>query len=255
MNTRSSPLTPLLVLGEALSISGAETYRTEEAIERAAQGFGCTDVHAMVTPSGLSLSINWQGVVETGVRRVRSHQLDLSRLVSLNALARASERGSLLPTECEQAVVLLMRQRTSYPAWVELLAGAAASGSYAWFIGASLADASFAALGGMLTILLRRRPATHFAERFFNLAAGGFAVGLVGAVAALRWHESAAIVTAAGVVVLVPGLAVTSALRDLLAGDVLSAGASGLDALASALAIASGTALALAIGYGAGVRL
>lgn len=255
MSGSPSPLATLLSLGEALSTSGAETYRTEEAIERAARGFGCSDVDAFVTPPGLFISIEWRGEVLTGVRRVRTRQLDLRRLVNLNALARAAERGSVDVAECERAIAGLMARQTAYPAWVELLAGAASSGSYAWFIGATPGDMLFASCGGLLTVFLRRRSANRFAERFFNLAAGGFGVGLIGALAALRFHDSAPIVTAAGVVVLVPGLAVTGALRDLLAGDLLSAGAGGLDAATSALAIAAGTALALAIGYGAGVRL
>lgn len=255
MNASPNPLGTLLSLGVALSSSGAETYRTEEAIERAALGLGCRDVHAFVTPTGLFVSVDWQGAVQTGVRRVRRRQTDLSRLISLNALARATERGTLSPEECEQAIARLVARDTSYAPWVELLAGALASGSYAWFIGAGAGEISLAGLGGLLTILLRRRPTGRFAEGFFNLAAGGFAVGLIGAVGALTFHQSSAMITAAGVVVLVPGLAVTGALRDLLAGDLLSAGASGLDALTSALAIATGAALALAIGYGAGVRL
>lgn len=241
-----SPLGALLALGDALLSAGAEPYRTEEAIERA--GFGCEAVHALVTTTGISISVESAGALDTGIRRVRARALDITRITTLNALARAAERGGISPAECIQAIAGLQHSTTEYGAWLELLAGAAASAAYAWFIGASLPEAALAALAGTFTVVLRRRAATRFAERFFNLALAGFVVALVAVAAAFAWHLRSAMVAAGGLVVLVPGLAVSGVLRDLLAGDLLSAAAGGLEAATSAAALASGAALAVGLG-------
>ncbi|MDA8346134.1 MAG: threonine/serine exporter family protein [Thermaerobacter sp.] len=247
-----SPLEALLALGEAMLAAGAEPYRTEEAIERAGNGFGCSAVHAFVTPPGLFITVQSAGAMDTGVRRVRARALDVARITSLNALARAAERGSLSPGECMQAIEGLRQRVTDYGAPLELVAGAVASAAYAWFIGATAPEAGLAALAGAFTVVLRRRSAERFAERFFNLALAGFSVALVGLAAALLWHLRSGVIAAGGLIVLVPGLAVSGVLRDLLAGDLLSAGAGGLEAATSAAALASGAALAVGLGLSLG---
>jgi len=247
-------LKPLLALGEALLAAGAEPYRAKEAVERAAAGFGCDVVDAFVTPPGLFISVEREDVIETGVRCVRRRSLDIARLATLNSLARAAAQGTVTADECLEAIGHLQTRSTDYGMWTELFAGAVASGSYSWFVGATPLEASLAAVGGAFTVLLRRRRATHFAERYFNFAAGGFVVALLGVAAAALWHVRSSVVTAGGVIVLVPGLALTGVLRDLLHGDMLSAGTSALDALTIAAALASGAAVgvgvALSIGWG-----
>ncbi len=247
-----TPLEGLLALGEAMLAAGAEPYRTEEAIERAGAGFGCTEVHAFVTPPGLFITVQSAGALQTGVRRVRARALDVARLTSLNALARAAERGNLNPDECVQAIAGMRERQTDYGTPLELLAGAVASASYAWFIGAAAPEAAVAALAGAFTVMLRRRTTQRFAERFFNLALAGFCVSLVGVAAASVWHLRSGMIAAGGLVVLVPGLAVSGVLRDLLAGDLLSASAGGLEAATSAAALAAGAALAVGLGLSLG---
>ena len=232
--------------------AGAEPYRTEEAVERAGRGFRCGEIQVFVTPPGLFVSIEGPGGHETGVRRVRSRATDLGRLSSLNSVARAAERGDLSPQECIQAIAGMQQAPPPYGLGTDLLAGAVASSAYAWFIGATHLEAGLAALGGVFTILMRRRPAGRFAGRFFLLAASGFAVGLVGIAGSALWHQSAGEIVAGGLVVLVPGLALTGVLRDLLAGDFLSAAAGGLEVLTVAGALAAGAALAVAAGISLG---
>lgn len=243
-----SPLTALLALAAALLEVGAEPYRTEEAVERAGNGFGCGEVQVFVTPPGLFVSVAGPNGHETGVRRVRHRSTDLGRLTSLNSIARAAERGDLSPKECLQAIAGMQNAKPPYGLGTDLLAGAVASSAYAWFIGATHLEAGLAALAGAFTILMRRRQGEHFAERFFLLAASSFVVGLVGVAGSALWRQSVGEIVAGGLVVLVPGLALTGVLRDLLAGDFLSAAAGGLEVLTVAGALAAGVALAVAAG-------
>ncbi len=247
-----SPLAALLALAAALLEAGAEPYRTEEAVERAGRGFQCGDIQVFVTPPGLFVSIEGPSGHETGVRRVRSRSTDLGRLSSLNSIARAAERGDLSPQECIRAVAGLQQAPSPYGLGTDLLAGAVASSAYAWFIGATHLEAGLAALGGAITILVRRRRTGRFAGRFFLLAASGFAVGLIGVAGSALWRQSAGEIVAGGLVVLVPGLALTGVLRDLLAGDFLSAAAGGLEVLTVTGALAAGAALAVAAGIALG---
>ena len=247
-----SPLAALLALATALLEAGAEPYRVEEAVERAGQGFALGEVQVFVTPPGLFISVAGPNGHETGVRRVRERSTDLGRLASLNTIARAAERGDLSPAECLQAIAGLKSTASPYGLGTDLMAGAVASSAYAWFIGATHLEAGLAALGGAFTILMRRGPGGRFAERFFLLAASGFVVGLIGIAGAAIWRQSAGDIVAGGLVILVPGLALSGVLRDLLAGDFLSAAAGGLEALTVAGALAAGAALAVAAGIALG---
>ncbi len=247
-----SPLAALLALAAALLEAGAEPYRVEEAVERAGSGFDCGAVEVFVTPPGLFVSVEGPGGHETGVRRVRSRSTDLGRLASLNSLARAAEHGDVTPPECLQAIAGLKAQESPYGLGTDLLAGAVACAAYAWFIGATHIEAVLAALGGMFTVVMRRHPTGRFAGRFFSLAVSGFAVGLIGIAGAALWRQNAGDIVAGGLIVLVPGLALTGVLRDLLAGDFLSAAAGGLEAVTIAGALAAGAAVAVAAGIALG---
>ncbi len=247
-----SPLAALLALAVALLQAGAEPYRVEEAVERAGSGFNCGEIHVFVTPPGLFVSVEGPGSHETGVRRVRNRATDLGRLATLNSIARAAEHGDLSPAECLRAIAGVKGLQSPYGLGTDLLAGAVASSAYAWFIGATHLEAALAALGGAFTVLMRLRPAGRFAERFFLLAVSGFAVGLIGIAGAALWRQNAGDIVAGGLVVLVPGLALSGVLRDLLAGDFLSAAAGGLEALTVAGALAAGAAVAVAAGIALG---
>jgi len=247
-----SPLSALLELAAALLESGAEPYRAEEAIERAGRGFGLGDVQVFVTPTGLFVGCVGPLGHEAGVRRVRRRGTDLGRLAVLNSLSRAAERGDVTPPECLRAIAALAAAPEPYGLGTELLAGGVASAAYAWFIGAPPIAALLAALGGAFTILMRRRRVVYAAERFFALAVSGFAVGLIGIAGSALFGVATGMVVAGGVVVLVPGLALTGVLRDLVAGDFLSAGAEGLEALTVTGALAAGVALSVAAGIALG---
>lgn len=247
-----SPLEALLALGEAMLSAGAEPYRTEEAIERAGAGFGCASVQAFVTPPGLFITAQSAGAFDTGVRRVRARALDVTRITQLNALARSAARGEIGPGACLSEIASLRARVTDYGAALEIAAGAIASAAYAWFIGAAPAEAGVAALAGIITVLLRRVALHHASERFFNLALSGFLAVLLALGAASLWHMRGGVMVAGGLIVLVPGLAVSGVLRDLLAGDLLSAGAGALEAATSASALAAGAALAVGLAIGLG---
>jgi uncharacterized membrane protein YjjP (DUF1212 family) len=228
--------------------SGGETYRAEETAQAVAMGLGAVDVECFATPTGIVLSFSApDGHVHSIVRRVATRRLDLDRIARTETLVRDLVSGRIEGREAA-AVLGEIESSPERPLLVSLLAAAIGTGCYALFFGGAWNDALVAAFSGLLLSRMTRYLARRRISDFFTNLAGGFIVAAV-AIAAARFGLAAnpnlAILGAA--MYLVPGVAITNAIRDTIAGDLVAGVARAADAFMSATAIAVGAGSALGL--------
>lgn len=228
-----------------LLFSGAETYRVEETLERMGSALSCPGVQVLATPTGIHVSSGGPSPV-TAFRRVEERGTRMDTLVRVNSLSRRMEREALALPSVRSELETIRHAKAPWTQATATAAGALASGSFALLLGGTGPDILASALAGMGMTVLGRRVRPKFAGRFLSLAAGGFAAGALGAGAGLMGLK-ASIVIPSSVIILVPGLQVTNAVRDVLSGDLLSAAALGLEALVLALALAGGVGVGIAL--------
>lgn len=238
----------ILTAGEVLLTSGAEIHRVEETIERMGRAAGFARVEVFATPTGLFVSLySPQGQVFSRVRRIRHVSNHLARIACVNALSRAYAAGNISTAELREALAELTHAAAD-PSWPLYVGSALGCGAFSLLFGGSFLDAAFAALVGMLvaalSAFLRRFPVPNVV----TAALGGALAALVARACGAFFAVDLSKVILGAVMVLVPGVIMTTALRDMLSGELVSGVSRGAEAVAVALAVAAGVAGVLSLG-------
>ncbi len=239
-----------MLAGHQLLRYGAETSRIEETITHFAVSAGVQmdHVQCFVTPTGIFVSMTTTAGTTTRLERVSgSRILDLDKVTQINELSRKMQRGECSIDEALIKLEALDHAPLLYSRPVQILAAALSSGSFTIILGGAGLDFIYGAVGGIIAQELTRWT-VRYVPRFFavllaSLVGSLFAVFI--SIVGLSKHEGVIIIGA--ILPLLPGLAVTNAIRDLLAGDLLAGVARGAEALFTAAAIAVAVALAISI--------
>lgn len=236
-------LTVIADAGAALLASGGEVARVEDTMQRLAEAYRLEAVEVIVLPT--ALFINASGI-NTVIRRIKNRSVNLAVVAAINQLSRDVSRNPI-PLEDLQTRLAGARHTSRYRPEANLLFAGVGAAAISQLMGGRPVDLVPAVISGALTQLVRQW------FRVIGVANGvsdmlAAAVAVIPALAAAYWgvpHPGSILV--AGIMVLTPGLLMTTAVRDGIQGDLLSASARILEALLSAGAIAAGASLPLYI--------
>ncbi|WP_181362850.1 threonine/serine exporter family protein [Sulfoacidibacillus thermotolerans] len=229
---------------------GGETSRVEETMAHMAMGAGAPpdSVQSFVTPTGIFISMTTDNGTLTHLTRVTGPAtMNLEKVTLLNDLSRRLQRGNCTVDEAFAELDRIEQAPFIYPRWMQMVASALSSGSFTIILGGAGSDFLWGAVGGLIAQETTRW-LTRYAPRFFSV----LLASLLGALLAVLssaigyTHDEGAIIIGA-ILPLLPGLAVTNAIRDLLAGDLLAGVARGAEALFTSVAIAIAVAVAIGI--------
>ena len=241
-------------LGCLLAESGAEISRVEESVYRLLQAYQGKDAQVFAIPSCLIVSLMAEdGRPVTRMRRISAHGTDLELLESCNALCRQLCR-TVPPLDEARAMVdrLPAACRRHRPATV-LLGYGIAPAFFCPLFGGGFWDSLSAFFCGLVvgTCLLfggRWLGSNSFLR---TLVCSGIASLLSLLLVRAGLGNNVDLVTIGVLMLLVPGVALTNAMREIVAGDTYS----GLSRTAEAILIATGIALGAAVGLGIGYIL
>ena len=213
----------LLDMGEMLLDCGAEISRVEDTLDRTARAYGVTEANVFVIPSVIIVSIRFpEQQILSGNRRVHSNgSTDFTRLEKLNALSRSCLAE---PVEPEELGVLLAKIAADRKPRSTVLAGSMlASWSFAVFFGGTVYDGAAAAAFALLICFLQKRLGeTKLNQAAFNLVISlltGLGVGaLTMLVPGLHMDK----ILIGDIMLLIPGIAMINAVRNMLVGDTVS---------------------------------
>ena len=232
-------------VGYELAMAGAETFRVEDSVSRILESYGLSsDVFAI--PNYLVVSILTDtGKPVTRMRRIGYHSNDLDAVERLNSLSRAicSEHPS--PEEGSQWLHQLLESARTYSFPVKLLSYFAGGAGFGVLFGCTLRDSILAGFCGILIGLVQSAMAYLKANPFFTTLASAFLMSFAAYSAVdmgLTQHPDGIIVGA--LMILVPGLLFTNAMRDFIYGDTNSGINRLVQVFLIAVAIALGTAAA-----------
>lgn len=241
-------LTYALDVGEGLLTRGAEVGRVEDTITRILTAQGAQRVDVFSITSSIVVTCRWPFGTITQTRRVTAASYDMTAITSLNALSREICTGTLPPEAIDGRLAAIARG-PAYPYPLIVLFNGAASFVFSLFFGGSLLDAVISGLIGMLIRLmlsgLRRLQVPGLAVTLLCAIVGGFlAHGLMG----LGVPCSADKISIGDIMLLVPGIHMTNAIRDMFTGDTISGLLRFTEALLLSLALAWGFALPSLLG-------
>ncbi len=238
-------------LGCALMESGAEIYRVEDSILRLMRAYGAENAQVFAIPNCLLVGVTPpDGRPITRLCRIPAHGTDLEHMEQCNALCRSLCRETPAPEQAHDCLRQLLASRRRYSPAVSLAGYFLVGAFFTPFFGGTLPDALFGGLCG-LSIGLTGRFLGKLAgyNAFFRiLLCSTLAAFLAQVFARLGLTQHADAITIGALMLLVPGVALTTAMREVVAGDIVSGMSHLTESILIATAIALGTGAALLAG-------
>ena len=224
-----------LEIGAAMMESGGEVRRTEDTVTRINYAAGATDAQVWAVPGILTATVTMaDNTTHTCTKRLEPEEIDLAELDRLNTLSRRLCRG--------ETVDWTVTKRRIYSRRTRLLCTFLATAAFCIYFGGTWAEAVLC--GGFGILVSGYRPALQ----------SGFTAVLLDATVPGYWRlrrrhldcpYGGANILIGTIMLLVPGLTVGNALRDMIDGDLLAGLLQLAEAVLCALAIALGCAFAL----------
>lgn len=237
-------LATCLLAGRIMIEGGSEMYRVDDTMTRIAQNAGAHSARVFTTPTGLFVGIDGPAAVQ--IAPVAQRGIDMEKVAGVNNLSRQFAAGDLTLTQLHQALEKLDAHTPFFPVWLQILAAGLCSTTlmvifaqaYDWF------DMPLAALVGAAGFAVYYKVSRLTKLQFISELLGAFAVALFAWVGVrLGVGRSLNNIIIGAVMPLVPGVAITNSIRDMLAGHLLSGMARGMEAILSACAIGAGVAI------------
>lgn len=234
--------------GELMMKSGAEIYRVEDTITRICKACRIPYVEVFATPTGIFLSLDEgseESDMHTFIKRIKGNSIDLEKISRINHFSREFTSTDL-SIESGLARLKEIANAKPYPLLLRVFGAALVSSFFALIFQGTVKDFLCAFIAGacsyLLSVLLDKLDTNLFIRGFCCCAAATFiAMGLFSA--GLGSNLNSVII--GSIMIFLPGVALTNAVRDTLAGDMVSGTSKGIEAIVIAVSIASGVGVAI----------
>lgn len=230
--------------GDILLASGAEIFRVEETIDRIAHAYGVHSSDSFVLSSGIFLTADSDK--EHSFARVRHIPLSAARLdkvTAVNQLSREIENGRYTPAEAKECL-LKIQSMPPKPQADQILASGIGSGCFCFLFGGDLTDCFVAFLSGSILYLYLLCLVKGRLSKIASNISGGMLVTLIAVILyhlGIGHHLGQMII--GSIIPLVPGVAFTTAIRDIADEDYIAGSVRMLDALLVTFCIAFGVGI------------
>ena len=204
-------------LGYELAMCGAETFRVEESVSRVLSSYGiASEVFAI--PNYLIVTVMMEdGTPITRMRRIGSHGNDLDSVEKFSGLSRAYCSQRPEPKEAQRWMEVTRSQRLTYPVPVIYLGYFLGALGFGLLFGGNFLDGLCAGICGILVGLVIRFLDAQDTNQFFRTIAASFLMALLAyAFGAMGIAKNPDAITIGALMILVPGLLFTNAMRCLL---------------------------------------
>lgn len=238
-----------MLTGEIMLRSGAETPRVEDTINRILGTSQFATVESFVTPTGIFATLDDPSIeMISYVKRVRKREVHLHRVAQANDLSRRFCAGEVGLDEALEAIMIIKKERP-YPKWVIVLAKAIGAGAFTIVFGGDFWDMLVTFIIGLMfaltQVFLRRIDTSKFLE---DIVCGAI-IAIIAIIFCnyLKVGNHFDIIVIGSIMPLVPGVAITNAIREIIQGDFIS----GISRAADAFIVAA----SIAIGVGSVLKL
>ncbi len=235
-------------LGYRLAMCGAETYRVEDSINRIMAAYQI-DSDVFSIPNSLIVGITTpEGASISRIRRIGFHGNDLDGVERYSNLSRriCAERPD--PETAVKWLKEAQESKVNYSFLMNLLGHCLGGFGFSILFGGSLIDGLCAGICGIFVGLVSRLLDKMKVNTFFNTMACAFIMAFLAyGFGAMGIARSADCVVIGALMLLVPGLLITNAMRDIIFGDTNS----GINRIMQVFLIAAAIALGTGVAWNA----
>lgn len=242
----------LLVLatmaGRIMLKSGAETYRVEDTIIRICKSRkNIRYADAYIVPTGIFISLEYEGELISYIKRVKSISINLNRISLVNEFSRQFV-SSHMPLDEGIEELKKINKAGVYPFFYKTFFGSSAGAIFCLLFGGTIYDFLAGFIVSFLVLLsinfISKLELTFFIDNFIGAMIGSLLSFIL---YKLGLGDNIDKIIIGSIMCLVPGVAITNAIRDTMSGDFLSGLSRGMEAIFSAIAIALGVGIILNI--------
>lgn len=244
-------------MGSLLLINGAEIFRAQQTMELVAKAYNAKEFNVYVLTNGLFASLSDDTHTHHAqIKHLPSTAVHMGRIVALNDLSRKIVEGKYTLDEAfVKADLIADINYTTTP--VRLIACAIGAGCFSYLFGGSAFDAIAAVFAGFMLQLFWIGMSKYPLGKIVTNIIGAAIVALVSFILfSLGVGDNLDKIIIGGIIPLVPGMALTTSIRDFANADYLSGTIRLMDTLLIGSSIAIGIALMLKIiGFFTGVGI
>jgi uncharacterized membrane protein YjjP (DUF1212 family) len=234
--------------------NGGETYRAEETIKFIGRAFNIKEIESIATPTGFYITVSSDGNENnTLVKRIRKRTIDLHKINDVNQVSRQLSEHSITLDEALEKLQEIYERKESGIRYNVLYAGLS-SAFFALLFGGHVLEFFTALITGIIVSMVSRRFENLQSYQFFSSIFSGLIIACI----AVFVTFFSKMVNYNSIIVgcmmpLLPGLAMTNAIRDTIRGDLISGIARATEALLVASSLAAGTGVTIYMAYTMGL--
>lgn len=230
-------------IGYLLLKHGAEIYRIEESLQRMCLGLGFENIEVFAVPSYFTLSLTLHDGTPYHVsKRSRTNRIHLDHLYDLNCLVRKISHQEISLQDAKEEIKRIKDQSLNLP--LILFGYILSSAMFCLFFNGGFKDMLLSAFIGLILyyfIYIMEKVNINGIVRTLLSSMLLSSIAIIGQKIGIVDHLQSVITGC--LMLLVPGIAITNSLRDIIGGDYIS----GLTRMSEAILIATSIAIGVGI--------
>nr|WP_239559121.1 threonine/serine exporter family protein [Sporohalobacter salinus] len=234
------------LIGELLLKNGAETYRVEETIRKVGSAYDFVKTEVFALPTGLFISLEDKDSQSwTRIKRIKHQTTNLQKVSMVNDLSRQITTGQIEVNQALMELREINNHGDSYSAVTSYLAAGIGGVTFSYLVYGLRLELIPAFIGALLLEIWMH---SNNINKFMAEVVSGGIASTIGIVSNYFYPVLDYNLIILGIIIiLVPGVSITNAARDIIGGDSLAGIVRGMNALLTALAIALGVASILGV--------
>ncbi|HIT05605.1 MAG TPA: threonine/serine exporter family protein [Candidatus Scybalocola faecipullorum] len=242
------------MMGEQLLRNGADIARVQETMTIVGKAYHKENIDVYAVSNGIFVTMRHENETRcTQVKYVPIQAPDLGRVAAVNQLSREISHGKWSVDEALKCMKDIAGMK-GLSFWGQMAAYAIASSSFCYLFGGSIADSLAAVPVGIILCLfqylMRRCRISKMMQTIFSSGVVTLTGMLTAAVVHIFYPPlSVDKMIIGGLIILVPGMPLTTSVRDFFNGDYLSGTIRMIDALLVAVCMAIGVGMIYLILY------
>jgi len=228
-------------IGEQMLLCGGEVHRVEDSLKRIFTAYGTARTDVFIITSSIVVTIHTaDGHVYSQTRRITETGTDYEKFHKLNALSRKICAQTISPDEIRTQLNEIAAGKT-YPLWLEFICYGSIAGAFTLFFSGNATETvvSFI-IGSCVRFIILICDQTVSNKIFTKFISVLFATTLAFIALKNNLITSVDKIIIGNIMTLIPGIGLTTALKDLLVGDSIAGILRTIEACIAALAIAAG---------------
>ena len=241
--------------GKILLQNGAEIYRVEETITRICECYEVEDANAFVTPSGIFVSFFKDTKTYSKVIRTKEISLNLEKINQVNDLSR-NIHAQKLSVKQAKAKLENIELHEGYSPVLKMIASGCIALFFTYFFSGTFIDGLCAfPIGCIVQIIGAKFDAKQINSMVKITMLSSLLTILTLLLVRFQIANMKDSIIMGNLMLLVPGVAITNAIRDSISGDLISGITRGMEAcfIAIALALGAGVTISIWMSYLGGI--